>query len=75
MLQIKNGDLVRFSGDLEALLTGLPAEEVKVIREGIMRQPFRVVALRTDGSAEVELSFAHETHFFHVNAADLQLIV
>jgi hypothetical protein len=55
VLQIKNGDPVRFSGDLEPLLTGLPAEEIKVIREGIMRQPFRVVALRTDGSAEVEL--------------------
>ncbi len=45
-----------------------------MIREGISRQPFRVVALTTDGSVEVELSFADETHFFYVSAADLQPI-
>ncbi len=74
-MQIKSGDLVLFSGDLESLLAGLPAEEIEVIREGISRQPFRVVALATDGSIEVELSFADETHFFYVSAADLQPIV
>ena len=70
---LRAGDLVRFSGDMAPILANLPAEEVHAIREGMARQPFQVTELMADGSVEIELGpFEDETHFFYVNAADLQ---
>lgn len=67
------GDLVRFVGDIEPFLSGLPEEEVQAVREGMAQQPFRVTELMADGSIEIELSLVGEVHFFYVNAADLRL--
>ncbi len=73
VLRIKNGDPVRFTGSIEALVTDLPADEAQAIREGIASRPFRFIGLMTDGTAEIELRLRTETHFFYVGADDLVL--
>lgn len=71
---MKDGDLVQFVGDVEALLVGLPAEEIQAVREGMKERAFQVAALMVDGTAEIELPLRGDaTHFFYVSAVDLIL--
>lgn len=69
---IQVGDPVRFVGDIEPFLAGLPAEEVQAIHEGMKQQLFQVSKLMADGSIRIELPLGGKTHFFNVSATDLQ---
>ncbi len=66
---MKIGDRVVFTGDLAALLIGLPPLEVEMIRKAIKTAPFRLTELRDDGSAEIEICPAlGYLHFFYVSS-------
>lgn len=72
---LKTGYRVRFVGDMEELLAGLPEGEASAIRQAAMeRQPFTVGELMAGGLIEIELPLGEEKHFFYVSAGDLEVI-
>ena len=68
---MKTGDPVRFTGSIEHLLAGLPAEEARAIRAGMGARSFRLTRLMADGKAEIELALEAEAHFFYVGVNDI----